>query len=214
MKIISVCPDSFAANTYLLVAENEAFVIDPAVSVAAIQRILDKENAKLCGILLTHGHFDHTISVDTIRKSFSIPLMMHGEDAAMLTDGKTDGFYDFYGKESTRHPADILLKDGDELALGKEKISVINTPGHSPGSLCFVCPDDNDSGKKFIITGDTLFSNSIGRSDLWRGDEASLSNSLSLLSKLDKSMPLYAGHGPSSTLGASLEIAKYYIDFN
>lgn len=212
MKIISVCPDSFAANTYLLVSKNEAFVVDPSVSVAAIQRVLDKENAKLCGILLTHGHFDHTVSVDTLRKNLSVPLMMHTEDAQMLTDGKIDGFYDFYGKESTHMPADILLKNGDRLSLGDEKIEVMGTPGHSPGSVCYIC--DKNENERFIVTGDTLFSNSIGRSDLWRGDETELANSLSLLSKLDKSMQLYAGHGPSSTLEASLKIAKYYIDFD
>lgn len=211
MKIIPICPDSFAANTYLLVSKGEAFIVDPSVSVAAIQRALDKEDAELCGILLTHGHFDHTISVDTLRKKFSIPLMMHSGDAPMLTDGKIDGFYDFYNKESTHLPADKLLTGGDVLTLGTEKIEILSTPGHSPGSICFVCGSENN---KFIITGDTLFSNTIGRTDLWCGNENALANSLSRLTELDPQTPLYAGHGPSSTLGSALSIAKYYIDFN
>ena len=212
MKIIPICPESFAANTYLLVSGYEAFIVDPSVSVSAIQRALDKENASLKGILLTHGHFDHTMSVDTLRKSFQIPLMMHVEDSEMLTDGKIDGFYDFYQKESRHKPADLLLNDRDLLSLGEEKIEVLSTPGHSPGSVCFLC--NGSDGERFMITGDTLFSNSIGRSDLWRGDESTLARSLSFLSTFDKNMRIYAGHGPSSTLGAALEIAKYYIDFN
>ena len=211
MKIVSICPASFASNTYLLVSDGKAFAIDPSVSVTAIERAIKNENTELCGILLTHGHFDHTISIDTLRKKFPVPLMMHADDAPMLTNGTINGFYDFYGKECTHKPADKLFKDGEKLLLGNEYLEIISTPGHSPGSVCFICPLDKDS--KFIVTGDTLFSNTIGRCDLWGGDEASIRSSLALLNTLDKDMLLYAGHGPSSTLGASLALARYYIDF-
>ena len=113
MKILTVCPESFAANTYLLIANGKALVVDPSVSVAAIERRLAEENAELCGILLTHGHFDHTISVDTLRDKYNVPLMIHSGDAPMLTDGMTNGFYDFYGKPSTHRPADKLLSHND-----------------------------------------------------------------------------------------------------
>ena len=105
MKIVCVCPGSYAANTYLLVCENEAIVVDPSVSLAAIERALKEFNATLCGILLTHGHFDHTVSVDTVRDKYSIPLMIHKEDSPMLTDGKTNGFFDFYGQERIHRAA-------------------------------------------------------------------------------------------------------------
>ncbi len=211
MKIVFVCPNSFAANTYLLISNKKALVVDPAVSVNAIESILTNENAELCGILLTHGHFDHTIAVDTIRDRYDVPLMVHKDDACMLTDGKINGFFDFYQKECTHRPAQKLLSDGDIIALGNESIKVISTPGHSRGSVCFLCPDVNE--KSFLITGDTIFSNSIGRCDLFGGDEEIMKASLSLLSTLDGEMDIYAGHGPSSTLSAALEIAKYYTDF-
>ena len=211
MKILSVCPYSFAANTYLLIADDEAIVVDPSVSVAAIEKLLEEHGAKLVGILLTHGHFDHTISVDTLRSKYPIPLMMHPGDAPMLTNGKINGFYDFYKQESTHKPADMFLDDKATIKIGNENALIISTPGHSPGSICILCK--NDSGKDFMLTGDTLFADSIGRCDLWGGDEKIISESLRNLSSYDLSMKIYAGHGLSSTLGSALESAKYYIDF-
>ena len=211
MKILSVCPYSFAANTYLLVSGNEAVVVDPSVSLAAIEKILAEQGATLKGILLTHGHFDHTISVDTIRSKYTIPLMMHSGDAPMLTDGKINGFYDFYKQESTHAPAQRLLCDGEKIKIGNEYALILSTPGHSPGSICILC--QNDSGKSFMITGDTLFADSIGRCDLWGGSESIIRSSLQKLSTYDHTMKIYAGHGLTSTLGSALESAKYYIDF-
>lgn len=211
MKIISVCPSSFAANTYLLVSGNQALVVDPSVSVNSIKNILDNENAILCGIILTHGHFDHTVSVDTIRDQIDVPLIIHAADSPMLTNGRLNGFYDFYGKELLHRPAQRLLSDNDVIFLGNEEIKVISTPGHSPGSVCFLCHDDNNN--PFLITGDTLFSNTIGRCDLWGGDEKAIALSLRALKELDTNMPIYPGHGPSEILAKALQSALYYTDF-
>ena len=211
MKIISVCPDSFAANTYLLVSGEHAVVVDPSVSVSAIERYLAPSGASLCGILLTHGHFDHTISVDTLRDKYDIPLIMHSGDAPMLTDGFINGFYDFYGRPCTHRPADRLLADDDLLTIGGEEARIISTPGHSPGSICILCKDDN--GKDFLVTGDTLFSNTIGRCDLWCGSDALIRESLLKLKTLDGGMKIYPGHGSSADLCTALRSAEYYIDF-
>ena len=210
MKIVSVCPYSFGANTYILVSGKDALVIDPSVSIAALERSLDEHNATLRGIVLTHGHFDHTVSVDTIRAKYPIPLMMHSGDAPMLTNGKINGFYDFYGQECTHRPAEKLLEDSDTLDLGNESISIINTPGHSPGSICLLFKDGE---RKLMITGDTLFADSVGRWDLWQGNCNILAASLKKLSSYDASTRIYAGHGADSTLGRALENAKYYLDF-
>lgn len=211
MKIACICPNSFAANTYLLVSGNKAFVVDPAVSVAAIEKALAEHGAELCGILLTHGHFDHAVSVDTLRDKYPVPLMIHSEDAPMLTDGMINGFYDFYGKECVHRAAEEMLSDGMVLSLGNEHIKVINTPGHSSGSVCFMCPADN--GRHFLITGDTLFADTIGRCDLWGGSVEKIIESLKYLRTLDQNMPIYPGHGPSYYLGSALETALYYADF-
>lgn len=211
MKILCVCPSSYAANTYLLVCDGKALIVDPSVSVGAIERALDENGAELCGILLTHGHFDHTISIDTLRDKYPIPVIIHSGDAPMLTDGRTNGFFDFYGQEKRHRPAEKLLRNNDTLTLGGESITVINTPGHSPGSCCFTCP--NEENGNFLITGDTLFSNTIGRCDLWEGDERKMVSSLKMLKELDPKMIIYPGHGPSCKLGVALEVALYYVDF-
>ena len=211
MKILSVCPYSFGSNTYLLISKSDAIVIDPSVSVSAIEKLLCENGATLKGILLTHGHFDHTVSVDTIRNKYQIELMMHSGDAPMMSDGKINGFFDFYGQESTHRPAERLLQDGDEILLGDEVIKVISTPGHSPGSICLLCESTDD--KPFMVTGDTLFADSVGRWDLWCGDAVTLANSLANLKQYDPDMKIYAGHGADSTLGRALENAKYYLDF-
>lgn len=210
MKIIPVCPYSFGSNTYLLLSGSEAIAVDPSVSVRAIDSLLDQNRAKLCGILLTHGHFDHTVAVDTLRDTHTVPLMMHSGDATMMTDGRINGFYDFYGKECTHRPAERLLEDGDVIALGDEEIKVISTPGHSPGSICLLCHGESED---FLVSGDTLFSNSVGRWDLWGGNAQTLARSLARLRELDGSMRIYAGHGEDATLGSALESAKYYLDF-
>jgi glyoxylase-like metal-dependent hydrolase (beta-lactamase superfamily II) len=136
--------------------------------------------------------------------------MMHSGDAPMMTDGRINGFYDFYGKECTHRPAERLLEDGDTVSLGDEEIKVISTPGHSPGSICLLCHGD---GEDFLISGDTLFSNSVGRWDLWQGNSEILARSLAYLKALDGNMRIYAGHGEDSTLASALENAKYYLDF-
>ena len=210
MKIIPVCPYSFGSNTYILLSGSEAIAVDPSVSVRAIDSLLEQNRAKLCGILLTHGHFDHTVAVDTLRDAHHVPLMMHSGDAPMMTDGQINGFYDFYGKECTHRPAERLLEDGETVSLGDEEIKVISTPGHSPGSICLLCHGESED---FLVSGDTLFSNSVGRWDLWGGDAPTLARSLARLRELDGSMRIYAGHGEDATLSSALENAKYYLDF-
>lgn len=210
MKIFLLCPRSFGANTYLLVSGSSTLVIDPCVTTDAIRRALDDAGARLEGILLTHGHFDHTASVDKLRDVFPVPLMVHSDDAEMLTNGKTNGYFDFFGREQTHRPADKLLGDGETITLGDEQIRVIHTPGHSRGSCCFLTPDDE--GGELLISGDTLFSDNVGRCDLYGGDENKMLASLKRLSTLDGNIKIFPGHGNSDTLGRALKSATYFFD--
>ncbi len=203
MKIFTICPESFAANTYLLVSGKHSLVVDPAVSVAAIKSIAERECTKIEGIILTHGHFDHIISLDTLRHELSIYASIHKNDAPMLLDGHKNAFYTFFGKDRSYAPAEHLLSDNDIIKLGDESIKVVHTPGHSGGSVCYLCPD-------FMLTGDTLFANSIGRCDLWSGDETEIWESLNKLSKYDKNLKIYPGHGNASLLGAALDNTAYF----
>ena len=204
MRIRVICPYSFGANTYLLISGTHALVVDPAVSVEAISAVLSEEGAALEGILLTHGHFDHTTSVDTVRDTYKIPAYIHDHDAVMLGDANKSAFYTFFRKECVHRPAEYTISDGDVIPLGDERITVIHTPGHTGGSVCFLCGD-------ILVSGDTLFADSVGRTDLWSGDTASLRSSLDYLGKLDTSITIYPGHGGPATLASALENAKFFF---
>jgi len=207
MRVIPIASPSFGSNTYLITSGVHALVVDPAVSLQAIFSAADEAGAELIeGVLLTHGHFDHMLSMDELCESLKIPTMIHREDAPMLTDGKANAFYSFFGKERTFRPADRLLEDGDGIALGDEAVRVIHTPGHSRGSCCFLCGEDR------LITGDTVFAEGFGRYDLFGGDASVLKASLSRLSAMNPRVRIYPGHGMRAFLGDALRTCSYFFE--
>lgn len=203
MKIISICPASFASNCYAVISDGRAFVVDPSISCDGIFEAVSKEDAVIDGILLTHGHFDHILSLDTLRKNACVSAMIHKEDAEMLEDGTKNAFAIFFGKDKRFSPVEKLLSDGDKIRIGFEEITVIHTPGHSKGSVCYLCGDS-------LITGDTLFADNVGRSDLYGGSTSELKASLKRLSSLDPKLKIYPGHGPSALLGDALDNVAYF----
>lgn len=202
MEIINLFPGSFASNCYLLLANGEAAIVDPSATVATLLDELERHNARLRYILLTHGHFDHILTLDELRKRTHVPAYIHESDAEMLTDAQKNAFRYFFGTERIWHPCEHTFKDGDRLTLDGEEICVIHTPGHSRGSVCYLC------NRQFLITGDTLFDGSFGRCDLWGGDMQALLASLSSLLSLDGALPIYPGHGGTATLHAALDTLK------
>lgn len=204
MRIVPVGAESFGANTYLIVSKNEALVVDPALTASAILEAVRAEDAHPVGILLTHGHFDHMLGMDTLRATYPLEVYLHEEDAEMLSDGKKNAFSLFFHKDRSFGEADRLLRDGDEIPLGEEFVRVIHTPGHTKGSSCFLCGNA-------LITGDTLFADTYGRCDLWGGSIEMLSASLASLHSLDGSMMIYPGHGHPERLGNALDSVAYLL---
>ena len=206
MKISHICPDSWAANCYLLISDGEAYVVDPAISVDAVVKRAEELNAEIRGVILTHGHFDHIWRAQELRDETKAPLYVHELDAEMLTDARKNAYRTFTGMNFVINEADILLKDGDTLSLGGEQIKVLHTPGHTKGSVCY---DTGDS----LLSGDTIFAEGFGRCDLYGGDMNALKNSIQILTKIAESENrwLYSGHGDSSTLRQATERLKYYF---
>lgn len=204
MDILAICPYSFGANTYVIFSGDHALAVDPATSVDAILRAVTSRGATLEGILLTHGHFDHVIALDTLRKATGVPAYVHARDAEMLTDGDKNASAHFFARPSVYTPAEIELRDGSIIPLGDERIRVLHTPGHTKGSVCYDCGN-------FLLTGDTLFATSIGRCDLWGGNEQEMRLSLEKLRALDGALTIYSGHGEPSTLSHALDNAAYYV---
>ena len=204
MGILEICtlyPRSFGSNCYVLISETDgkksAAVIDPSVDCQEILSLLSIKNATLEKIILTHGHFDHILSLDSLRSLTSAPAYIHESDAEMLLDGEKNAYAFFFAEDKKWAAAEGLLQDGDEISIGDEKLTVISTPGHSKGSICLL-------GDKFMITGDTLFADNIGRCDLYGGNMMHMYASLSKLSEFDPKLKIYPGHGDTSTLAQAL----------
>ncbi len=184
-----------ASNCWLLydAASREAAVIDPSASADEIVRVLKEEELTLTQIWLTHGHFDHIYAADTLREKTGAPLMIHRKDAHMLTDAYANASAVFFGSGDTYRAADGMLKGGDALRLGENTVFVRHTPGHTEGSVTLVAD-------RYLFTGDTLFENSIGRSDLPGGDGAVLADSLRRLVSMPGDYTVYPGHGSQTSL--------------
>ena len=203
MEIYRIPGGILNANTYVVHAKDSdsVIVIDPT-DCELLHSFMDGKGLHPIAILLTHGHFDHIISLDTLRDALGVPAMIHKDDAEMLADGKKNAFFTFFGKDRRYRDAEKLLSDGDVIPLGDTTVKVIHTPGHSRGSVCYLADGA-------LISGDTLFAEGYGRYDLHGGDLSALRTSLSSLRALDPALKLYSGHGAPSTLGAALDNSAY-----
>lgn len=193
MKIIHFPEDGYASNSYLLVSGGEAAAVDPSIDAETLISAAGENGAEIRLIILTHGHFDHMLSLDDLRDKTGAPVLIGAGDGGFLTDPKLNLFCQALGQNTAFAPAERLLSDGDEIKLGEEKLTVLSTPGHTPGSCCFTF----DGG---LITGDTLFHMSVGRCDLPGGDGKELKASIERLKTLPLDFTIYPGHGPISTL--------------
>lgn len=198
MKCIPFWGMAWESNSFLLVHDGHAALIDAGVSAKTVLDALEAENVSLDLILLTHGHFDHTVSVDKLREATGATLAVHEDDAEMLTDAEKSALYHFFGTRSAHIPCDKTLSHGHTLSLGHKKIHVIHTPGHSRGSVCYRVDD-------MLFSGDTLFAQGYGRFDLYGGDMGQLAASLGSLRQLDEALTIYPGHGGAASLGEALE---------
>ena len=182
-------------NAYVLVEErsDSAVVVDPGYDDGTLVKFIDKRSLKIEKILLTHGHFDHIGAVPELKLKTKAEVWIHPFDADMLID-PSKNLSAYVNVHFSMQPADGLFKDGMSIRLGSSEIRVIHTPGHSPGSVCFYCDG-------FLIAGDTLFRDSIGRTDFPGSSTERLIQSIrcKILPLGDKTI-VHPGHGDDTTL--------------
>ncbi|MFP5297609.1 MAG: MBL fold metallo-hydrolase [Actinomycetota bacterium] len=174
--------------------QRKAIVIDPGGDVDVLIERLAEDQLEVTAIVATHAHFDHVLAAEALRAHTGAPFYMHAEDKPILDWLEESGRL-FLGIELGPPPeVDTTVSEGDELAAGAERLQVIHTPGHSPGSISLL-------GDRVLFAGDTLFAGSIGRSDLPGGDGRLLVSSIQeKLFALDGDVQVLPGHGPATTL--------------
>lgn len=194
IKIIPVGP--IMANCIILGCEetHEAVVIDPGDEHEKILETLSDTELTVKFLINTHGHFDHVGANRSMKQATGAPILIHALDAPML--GHLASAAASFGLRSENSPPpDRTIDDGDIITFGNISLKVIHTPGHSPGGICL-----HTDGVLFV--GDTLFSGSIGRTDLPGGNFQTLKESIQKkLFPLGDDIQVFTGHGPSTTLG-------------
>jgi hydroxyacylglutathione hydrolase len=182
-------------NCYILQSGREALIVDPGDEAERILMFIKDIKTAPARIVATHTHFDHVLGVDGVRQATKAPFQIHADDLPMLQSMQSR-VRQIMGFEVPPPPRiDAFLKEGDLLKVGGETIRVLHTPGHSPGSISL-------SGDGYVLTGDALFNQSIGRTDLPGGDLKILARSIKeRLFKLDDNTKVYPGHGPETTIG-------------
>ena len=169
-------------NFVYLIADGqsmEAAVIDAGWDIDRIIGIANKEKLKIKKIILTHYHYDHSQKADELADRTKADIYFHEDDWQFMN-------------ETIKNQKTIKLKNNDSINIGKLKFKVIHTPGHTPGSMCLLADDK-------LLTGDTLFVNAIGRTDLPGGDAVKLFESLQKLKKLGDDVEIYPGHDYGAT---------------
>lgn len=185
----------YAANCYILADEEslEGIVVDPGGDSEKIYKLINELGVQVKQIILTHGHHDHIGGAHDLRKLTGATVAIHKKDAEMTEDPEKNLSVMMYGPD-TNFKVDKLLTDGDMIEFGDKSMKVIHTPGHTFGGICLL-------GDKVLISGDTLFQKSIGRSDLYGGDHDTLIRSIkNKLMILEEDIRVYPGHGPESTI--------------
>ena len=213
IKIFRFDNDSkeFSANTYVVGEKNgPCVVIDLGTT---NDRLIDyiKTNHTVClGVLLTHGHYDHTRGIEKFLKNFSCTVFIHESDEEYLVNPRLNGSLMIDGEAKTVKLSSgnrYLLDDEDEINFGHGLFffKTIGTPFHTDGSVCFLYEKENA-----LFTGDTVFKDSIGRTDLPGGRSKLIFPSLEKLKTLDPKLKIYPGHGDETTLARELEQNIYF----
>ncbi len=212
MNIKAFTFNPFQTNCFVCHNNGEAVIIDPSChEEAEVQEVLQYisfQGLKVKHLLLTHGHIDHIFGCQAMVDAFGMGFQMHMADEPLLEQAPMHA--QMFGTSMAQPPApDSFLTEDNLISFGGVKWSILHTPGHSPGSICFV-----DKTHGFMIAGDVVFYDSIGRTDLWQGSLPTLMQSIfQKIMPFEDSMQIFPGHGPSTTVGRERVSNPFLIEY-
>jgi hydroxyacylglutathione hydrolase len=190
MKIISVTVGQMGTNCYLACDEesSKCLIIDPGEEADFITTTILENRLSPQAIILTHGHYDHCLASLELKLNFNIPIYLHQKDLFLYEKAHQSAKHFSSLNSPKLLKVDKFLSDKDFIAFGDSTLQVIHTPGHTPGSICLYSAPN-------LFTGDTLFADGVGRTDLSYSSSKDLQRSLQSLSRLPKETFIYPGHG-------------------
>ncbi len=197
MLIETFTVGGLSTNCYVVSSQQtkDAIVIDPGIDLIfeadQIFDYIEQAGLKVKLIVNTHGHSDHINGDAIFQERYKVPLCIHRLDAASLVL-----------LENINFPQTILLNDGSLIEVGNDSLTVMHTPGHTPGSICLL-------GERLVFTGDTLFAGGIGRTDFPEGSDSDMQLSLRKLQRLPEDFLIYPGHGPTSIIGEEKRVNPF-----
>jgi|SRR5690625_1734165 len=197
-------------NCYIIQTGTDCLIVDPSGDADVIEKYIQENELHPLAILLTHAHFDHIIALDSIRKTYNIDVYLHENEKDWLENPSLNRSALYFGEKEaiiTKRP-EKLVSIGD-LRIGPFSCEVVHTPGHSPGSVSYIFNEF-----KSVVSGDVLFKQGIGRTDLPEGSIDELASSIvSKLYTLPDEFVVYPGHGASTTIGEEKSSNPFTLQF-
>jgi hydroxyacylglutathione hydrolase len=212
VKIQSFTFNPFLTNCYVVTSQGETVIIDPSCHSDSerdeVINYVASTDSRVVRILLTHAHIDHIFGCADLSEHFGVGIEVHNDERVLLEQAEFQS--QMFGIDIKQPPAPIRnISPGENVAFGDVQWNVLHTPGHSPGSVSFV-----DLKHGFVISGDVLFHDSIGRTDLWQGSLPILMESIfQQLIPLGDEIRVLSGHGPETTIGRERDNNPFLIDF-
>jgi len=197
MVIEKIVTKNYGTNVYICYdeASKSGVVIDPGNDADTILSLISDNGLKIEKILLTHGHFDHIMAAKAVAEQVGAPIAAHADERKLLGDPEQNFSRQAAREECILNP-DVLLHDGDTISFGNVRFTVIHTPGHTAGGICFYSEQDG-----ILFSGDTLFRESVGRTDLPSSDSTAIEHSIrNKLYSLPPETIVYPGHSRKTTI--------------